>query len=74
MDRDNPLERRGVLRRLLVVIGICGIILGLTLLVGALLGLFPVELFQVGGESGYRVIGTVAVFGCMIAALGYSDD
>lgn len=56
---------------------VCGsfcIIAGILLLMAVAADLMPVSAFQLGGESGYRVIGTIAVLGCIMAALGYLDD
>ena len=62
------------MRRSLVACGTCCIACGLILLALAVIGLIPVAAFSLGGESGFRVIGTLAVFGCIMAAIGYSDD
>ncbi len=74
MDRPDPAGHQSVLRRSLVTCGFGCTILGLLLLLAAAVDLVPVEAFQLGGESGYRVIGTIAVLGCIMAALGYLDD
>ena len=36
-----------------------------------LLGLIPLEIFALGLSSGIRVIGTLAISGCLLSAIGY---
>jgi hypothetical protein len=72
-DSDQP-AKRSVLRQSLVACGFLCTVSGGLLLLGAAIDLVPVSAFQLGGESGYRVIGAIAVLGCMVAALGYLDD
>jgi hypothetical protein len=48
----------------LTVVGCVGLILGLS-------GLIPAELFAIGISSGIRVIGSVAIAGCLLSAMGY---
>jgi hypothetical protein len=42
----------------------------LTLLLGVL-GAFDMNLFAIGLSSGVRIIGTVAIAGCLLSAIGY---
>lgn len=42
-------------------------------LVGGMLGLLPTDGAAIGGYSGLRVIGSVAVSGCLLAAIGSAD-
>jgi hypothetical protein len=49
---------------LLTALGCLGIILGV-------LGVFDMELFSLGLSSGIRIIGTVAIAGCLLSAIGY---
>lgn len=42
-------------------------------LLGGMLGLLPTDAAQVAGYSGLRVIGSVAVGGCLLAAIGSAD-
>jgi hypothetical protein len=49
---------------LLTALGCLGIILGV-------LGIFDMELFSLGLSSGIRIIGTVAIAGCLLSAIGY---
>ena len=37
----------------------------------AMFGSAPVDVLAVGGISGLKVVGSCAVFGCLISALGY---
>lgn len=48
----------------LTLIGCAGLILGL-------LGLIPIESFAMGLSSGMRIVGSVAITGCLLSAIGY---
>jgi hypothetical protein len=48
----------------LTLIGCAGLILGL-------LGLIPIEFFAMGLSSGTRIVGSVAITGCLLSAIGY---
>ena len=48
----------------LTVIGCVGLVLGL-------LDIIPAQFFAVGISSGVRVIGSVAIAGCLLSAVGY---
>lgn len=48
----------------LTVIGSLGLTLGL-------LDIIPAPLFAIGISSGIRVIGSVAIAGCLLSAVGY---
>jgi uncharacterized membrane protein YedE/YeeE len=48
----------------LTVVGCIGLVLGV-------LGVFDMELFSFGLSSGVRIIGTVAIAGCLLSAIGY---
>lgn len=48
----------------LTVLGSIGIILGI-------LGAFEMEQFSFGLSSGVRIIGSVAIAGCLLSAIGY---
>jgi hydroxyethylthiazole kinase-like sugar kinase family protein len=48
----------------LTVIGCVGLVLGL-------LDIIPAQLFAIGISSGIRVIGSVAIAGCLLSAMGY---
>jgi hypothetical protein len=36
-----------------------------------LLGLIPIEFFAMGLSSGTRIVGSVAITGCLLSAIGY---
>ena len=48
----------------LTVIGCVGLVLGLS-------DIIPAQLFAIGISSGIRVIGSVAIAGCLLSAMGY---
>lgn len=48
----------------LAALGCIGLILGM-------LGLFDMEVFSFGLSSGVRIIGSVAIAGCLLSAIGY---
>jgi hypothetical protein len=48
----------------LTFVGCVGLILGSS-------GLIPTEFFAIGISSGIRVIGSVAIAGCLLSAMGY---
>ena len=48
----------------LTLIGCVGLILGS-------LGLIPIEFFAMGLSSGMRIVGSVAITGCLLSAIGY---
>jgi hypothetical protein len=49
------------------VIGCSGLLLAAT-------GLIPVQSFAVGISSGVRVIGSLAIAGCLLSAIGYGAE
>lgn len=61
-------------RQLLVRSGIALLIpSGCYFLLG-ILGLVPTEFLAVGSGSGLRTVASVAVAGCLLAAIGYWDE
>jgi len=48
----------------LAFVGCAGLILGS-------LGIIPMEFFALGISSGIRIIGSVAITGCLVSAIGY---
>ena len=48
----------------LVLVGIFGLVLGF-------IGIFDFDLFAFGLSSGVRVIGSVAISGCLFCAIGF---
>ena len=57
----NPLTLLG---NTLTIVGSLGLLLALS-------GVIDARLFAVGLSSGIRVIGTVAITGCLLSAIGY---
>lgn len=48
----------------LTVVGFLGLLLGL-------LGVFNLDVFAFGLSAGIRVVGSVAISGCLLGAIGY---
>jgi len=57
--------------RLLIVVGNVLTVIGCTGLLLAATGLMPAQSFAVGISSGIRVIGSLAIAGCLLSAIGY---
>ena len=51
----------------LTIIGCVGLLLGAA-------GVFDMDIFSIGLSSGVRIIGTVAIAGCLLSAIGYGLD
>jgi hypothetical protein len=49
---------------LITIIGCCGLVLGLA-------NIFDMEVFAYGLSSGIRIIGSLAIAGCLISAIAY---
>lgn len=62
------------IRKALLAIGISLLSLSAILLLGILFKWLPADMLQVGGHSSLRGIGSMAVAGCLLAALGSDDD
>jgi hypothetical protein len=45
--------------------------LGLIAVVLGILGVFDMETFAFGLSSGIRIIGSIAIAGCLLSAIGY---
>ena len=58
------------LRKALLIIGVVAIILSFLLFFGCLVGLLSFETFSILGNPGLRSLASIAVMGCMLAALG----
>ena len=70
-------DTKAVVDRLLSVLVFCGwtlLILSAILAIGALLGLTNIDQFSVRGTSGLRSIATIAILGCLSAAIGYMKE
>lgn len=62
-----------VVRTVAVRTGILLIITGFALIIGCAAGALQFSTFEVAGHSGIRSLAGLAVFGCMLAALGSLD-
>lgn len=45
--------------------------LGCSAIIFGMLGAFDMEIFSFGLSSGIRVIGSIAIAGCLLSAIGY---
>ena len=59
---------------LLIVVGNVLTVIGCSGLLLAATGLIPVQSFAVGISSGVRVIGSLAIAGCLLSAIGYGAE
>lgn len=57
--------------RIMINVGNILIAIGCTTMIFGLFGLIPLEIFALGLSSGIRVIGTLAISGCLLSAIGY---
>lgn len=55
----------------MIFIGNSMTFLGLTAVVLGILGVFDMETFAFGISSGIRIIGSIAIGGCLLSAIGY---
>ena len=60
--------------RLLIVVGNVLTVIGCVGLLLAVTGLMPAQSFAIGISSGIRVIGSLAVAGCLLSAIGYGIE
>jgi hypothetical protein len=72
--KESSDTQRGPVRRSLVACGGLCTVLGILLFVGVLVGLLPAHTFALGEESGLRVMGAICVGGCIMLAIGFSDE
>jgi hypothetical protein len=61
------------LLRCLLFTGVSLLVPSALWLIGAMLNVVPTEMAAIAGYSGLRVIGSVAVGGCLLAAVGSAD-
>ena len=59
------------LYRLLIVVGSTLTVIGCVVLLLAAIGVIDSASFAIGISSGIRVIGSVAITGCLLSAIGY---
>jgi hypothetical protein len=57
-----------------IVVGNTLTVIGCTGLLLAATGLLPAQAFAVGLSSGIRVIGSLAIAGCLLSAIGYGIE
>jgi hypothetical protein len=62
------------LHRFFIVAGNVLTVIGCTGLLLAATGLMPAQSFAIGMSSGIRVIGSVAIAGCLLSAIGYGIE
>jgi hypothetical protein len=62
------------LRPWLVRIGIGALVPSLIYFVLGLMGLVATEWLSIGANSGLRAVASIAVLGCVMAAIGYWDE
>ncbi|MCX7054429.1 MAG: hypothetical protein NTU56_09485 [Proteobacteria bacterium] len=60
--------------RVFIVVGNVLTAIGCTGLLLAATGLIPVQSFAIGISSGIRVIGSLAIAGCLLSAIGYGAE
>ena len=61
-------------RQAAIAIGILLIIPAVLIIAAQMLGFVSSDLFAIGSTSGIRVLASIAVFGCLMAAIGYWDQ
>ena len=59
------------LSRILTLVGNTFVVNGCLGLVLGMLGLYNMDVFAFGLSAGVRIIGTVAIAGCLFSAIGY---
>jgi hypothetical protein len=69
MSKARSFLMRGC--RIMIFVGNSMTALGLTALVLGILGVLDMEPFAFGISSGIRMIGSVAIAGCLLSAIGY---
>ncbi len=60
--------------RVFIVVGNALTVIGCTGLLLAATGFMPAQSFAVGISSGIRVIGSLAIAGCLLSAIGYGIE
>jgi hypothetical protein len=68
-----PVNGKRRFLKALTVVGVALLIPALLWLIGGMLQILPTEMAAIGGYSGVRVIGSLAVGGCLLAAIGSVD-
>ena len=73
-ERWPAMSSVGTTRKVLFFSGIALLGLSAVLLVSVLFKLIPMAAIDMVGHAGLRGIGGIAVFGCLLAAIGSNDD
>jgi len=60
--------------RVVIVVGNVLTVIGCTGLLLAATGFMPAQFFAIGISSGIRVIGSLAIAGCLLSAIGYGVE
>lgn len=72
-EAEAPVNSKNQIRRAFRIAGIGLICLAAIWLLGGLTDLLPIDVAAFGGHSAIRGIGSIAVVGCLLAAIGYWD-
>lgn len=64
---------KNLIRRAFRIVGIGLICIAAIWFLGGLTDLLPIDAAAFGGHSAIRGIGSIAVVGCLLAAIGYWD-
>lgn len=67
-------EKHTGLRKVLLITGTVLLILSFIIFIGCLIGYFKFETFSLFGNSGLRSLASIAVMGCILAAIGSWND
>ena len=68
------LEKNVRTRQFLLIAGVSLLALATLLFLGCLFNFFDFNTFEVFGHTGLRSLAALAVFGCLLAAIGSWDD
>jgi hypothetical protein len=69
--QSRVIQTRKRIGRLLIIVGNSLTAIGCSALVLALIDIIEMDFFAFGISSGIRVIGSVAISGCLLSAIGY---
>lgn len=73
LGASGAVNAKNLFLRGLLLVGLALLVPAVLWLIGGMLNMVPTELAAVAGYSGVRVIGSVAVGGCILAAIGSAD-
>lgn len=69
MSQAHPVLKS--VSRIMTLIGNAFVVIGVLGLAAGMLGFYRMDIFAFGLSSGVRIIGTVAIAGCLLSAIGY---